>query len=1600
MKRHGSMNHIFRLVWSQVLGAWVAVAENSRGRGKTSSRRLLASALALSALASMNATADPTGGQIVTGNGSIVKAGNSTTINQHSQQLALNWQSFNVGASESVNFIQPSAAAIAVNRIFDSNASQIFGKLNANGQVYLINPNGVLFGKGAQVNVGGLVATTLNLHDDSLNGKQHSFSGDGKGSIINQGNITAATGGYVALIGNSVSNQGTISAHLGSVALGAGSAATLTFSGNSLVAMRVDQSLLNNLADNGGLIRADGGSVMLSAGAKDSLLASVVNNSGVIEARSVENRNGSIVLLGGMAAGTTYVSGSLDASAPLTGNGGFIETSAAHVKVADSTSISTKAANGKTGNWLIDPVDYTIAASGGDITGAALSAQLAANNVTILSTQGSTGTAGDVNVKDSVSWNANTLTLNAQNNININANLNGSGSAKLALEYGQANLASGNTSVYKVNAAVNLPAGQNFSTKLGSDGTAKNYTVIASLGAQGSTSSTDLQGIDGNLSGYYALGANIDASPTSGWNAGAGFKPLGTFTGIFDGLGHSINGLIITRPSTSTVGLFGQTNGAVIQNIGMLNSSITGSVGAGSFIGIGQFSTINNSYSTGNIQGSTFVGGLIGENISGTINNSYSSSKVTGSGSNIGGLVGYNGTLGDPTPSIINNSYATGDVTGGSTVGGLVGQLYGAGSNINASYATGKVTGTTDVGGLLGYLGGGGTVNNSYWNKDTSGQATSAGGTGLTSVQMQTASNFAGFNFTNTPGASGNSWVKIGDTLPMLASEYSTTINNAHQLQLMSMDLSAKYTLGGNINAVATGNGSDIWGSAGFVPVGNGSTPFIGSFDGLGHTINGLSINRPSTDYVGLFGNTIATIQNVGLVGGTTIGQNYVGSLVGELGQGTVNGSYILSTLKISYSTQTVQGQYLTGGLVGSTYGDIDNSYATGMVSGTSAVGGLAGGGRGYTQNSHASGAVSGDSNVGGLIGFTDGSVVTSYASGNVTASGSGFGGLMGWCVSSCQIDQSYATGNVSNIGATAVRAGGLVGNNSGRISNSYATGSVSAGAVATHSDAGGLVGFLDTGWNSTIINSYSSGTVAGTAAYVGGLIGDAVGGTITNSYWNKDTSGLNTSAGTGATGLTTVQMQQKANFTGWDFSNTWIGYDGHTAPLLRNFMTTLTVTINSASKTYDGNNYTGNNGFSYSITPDAKLLGSLSYGGSAQGARNAGNYVISGGGLYSTEQQGGYIVNYVNGALTVNKANLSVSGISAGNKVYDGSSNASISTASAVLNGLINGDDVTLNATGNFADKNIGNAKTVALNSIYGGIDLGNYTITSQANTSANISAKALSVSGISAGNKVYDGGISASVSTAGALLNGLIAGDDLTLNATGNFADKNVANAKTVALNSSYGGADLGNYQITSQASTNADITPAKLIYTASPLTLIAGQTPANLSGTVTGFVAGENQANATSGSLTWTSTANSSSPAGSYAIAGSGLTAANYVLAQADTNASALILKALPAPVQNTVTQLQTNPLPPSLSLSPQPSLTPAIVVSQSGSADGNAENKSKGALNVISTAVASSDSGNTVAANTSFTLAKLAPSLQVVNGGVRLPATLTTVNANQE
>ena len=733
------MNRIFNLIWSKTKERWIVVSEQVKGNGNVPSSplRSIAVLTALffsggSAYAIDSATL-PAGGQITAGTGTITANGTQMTINQTSPQLIANWESFNIGENAAVRFNQPGTTSAALNRIADRNPTQIMGSLSANGQVFLLNQAGIIFGKTATLNVGSLVASSLNMPDSDFLAGRYRFSSSGSaGAILNQGTIKALDGGVVALMAPKVTNEGSITANSGSALLAAGNQVSLDFTGDGLISYSVDQGAIDALVENRGLIKGDGGVVVMTARAADALRMATTTNSGIIEARTIQNKAGRILLLSDMENGQVLVSGTLDASAPDGGNGGFIETSSSRVRISDGTVVTTRAPQGKSGTWLIDPPpgnDFTIASdkggsvtSGtpdGDISGSTLTAALGSGNVTILSSQGSSSPGvGNIKVNDVVSWSKNTLTLIATNDINVNAVMTAGATddtatpgtfATLDLEPGSGKVNMGFNPDGTFKGRVDFFNANGVTPRSGSGFLVINsspYTVINTAVA-----------LQDPVAGNYALGSSFSVSSI------ANFHPvdLGLST-TFDGLGHTISDLPISNPVSMYTGLFGTSYGT-IRNVGLVNASVTGYFCAGALVGFNH-GTITNSYVSGRVTGLIGIGGLVGINDGnidnsyadvsvdginsvgglagwnelGHITNSYAMGNVTGSSFFVGGLVGQNGS--DPgNLATITNSYATGDVNGVSAVGGLVGFNDGS---IEKCYARGRVTGSSQVGAMVG----------------------------------------------------------------------------------------------------------------------------------------------------------------------------------------------------------------------------------------------------------------------------------------------------------------------------------------------------------------------------------------------------------------------------------------------------------------------------------------------------------------------------------------------------------------------------------------------------------------------------------------------------------------------------------------------------------------------------------------------------------------------------------------------------------------------------------------------------------------------------------------------------------------------------------
>lgn len=290
---------------------------------KNPSLKPLALAIALlfaGPVLAVSPTALPTGEQVSQGQATFARSGSTLAVHQASQNAEIRWQSFDIGSQARVAFQQPNASAIAVNRILGVNGSQIMGQLSANGQVFLINPNGILFGRGAQVDVGGLVASTLDLAQADYSAGRFVFQGSG-GRVENQGRVNA---GRLLLLGGEAVNSGALNAPGGSIELAAGGRATLTLDGAQLFQLKLDEGVARALVSNSGSIQAANGVVRLSAKAVDTALGAVVNNEGLMEARGLSREGGEIVLAA--ETGQVQAGGVLDVSSD-TGRGGRVALS-------------------------------------------------------------------------------------------------------------------------------------------------------------------------------------------------------------------------------------------------------------------------------------------------------------------------------------------------------------------------------------------------------------------------------------------------------------------------------------------------------------------------------------------------------------------------------------------------------------------------------------------------------------------------------------------------------------------------------------------------------------------------------------------------------------------------------------------------------------------------------------------------------------------------------------------------------------------------------------------------------------------------------------------------------------------------------------------------------------------------------------------------------------------------------------------------------------------------------------------------------------------------------------------------------------------------
>jgi filamentous hemagglutinin family protein len=885
--------------------------------------------------------AAPSGGVVTSGGATISQSGNTTNIVQSTSKATINWQNFSIASNEIVNFNQPSVNSITLNRVIGNERSVIDGALNANGQVWILNSNGILFNSNAKINTAGLIATTKNITDADFNAGNYKFTGNSSESVVNMGTIEASDSGYVAMLANTVQNDGTIKAYKGTVHLTGASEATINLNGNSIVSLTVNKGVLDALVENKGAILADGGKIYLTTNAIDEILKGVVNNTGLIEANSLDDISGEVILFA--HGGTANVSGTIEAK------GGFVETSGKDLSVADGTIIKAK-------KWLIDPVNVVIE-SGGTVSAETINTYLAADRGTEDINQMEIQATGDITVNQAINIltdnvTAGGLTLIAGNDININNVITVGDSANLTLNHGWDGTTAWNGSnegtIYGNGGSINM--GMNgdktaFVGKVNVGGfvyiNEVEQTIIRDR-AELAAISTDST----SLAGKYVLANDIDLS-------GEEWITLGTFRGTLNALGHTIDGMtIVVTNGVGDRGLFvgvedGSVSNLVLTNIDisgngnnygtlaswMYNASISNIILEGSVTGAmdahnGYFggltgwvgdTTIDNVHANVDVEGSRYVGGLVsyGENL--TITNSSSKGIIKGGANYTGGLIGYH------DQGTITNSYTTGSVEGNSYTGGLMG--YNNGGTISGSYASGDVTNIGYyVGGLVGY-------NDA---DDSAALITDSYATGDVSGYWQVGG-LVGFN-----------WAEDVDAI----------ISNSYATGAVSGD---RY-IGGLVGA------NENYGSGNAVIENSYAT---GAVSGI-RRVGGLVGENAFWGTVGTHTGEVKILNSYAT--GTVDGDTYVGGLVGEA---------ILSKIETSYATGKVTGaEELIGGLIGYSEGDdIENVFATGDVTNTSdastitgALIGMSFGGS--VTTSYASGLITVGENtiatLGGLIGFND----------------------------------------------------------------------------------------------------------------------------------------------------------------------------------------------------------------------------------------------------------------------------------------------------------------------------------------------------------------------------------------------------------------------------------------------------------------------------------------------------------------------------------------------------------------------------------------------------------------------------------------------------
>ncbi len=970
----------YRLVFSKKLDMLVAVAEITSAQGKAVGQAalmgiglgvgLLGLSLAVSnvfAQTSLLSTSIlPTAPTTTTGLATYVTSGKTLTVTQSTQNLGTNWQSFSVGQGNTVIFKQPNASSISVNRVIGTDRSEIYGSIQANGQVFLLNSNGVLFGRTAQVDVAGLLATTKTISNAEMAAGNFNqlrligASGAGLTNVTNLGNISASgangTGGYVVFAADQIFNDGTIKAKGGQIIMAAGATLDMSIEEAGSIHVKASEATIQALIDNKGLMVADGGQIILTASGKNTLLNTVINNSGTLQAKSASVKNGVIVLDGGSAGvgGDVMSTGVIDVSGYGAGEkGGVAILTGDRIALTGTASID---ASGDAGGGRV-VVGGDLLKKASDIMDVKIAAQTVITQGVNISIGSKNGDGGFVETSG--------------NSLTMSGSINGAAKGKSGLWLIDPTDLIIQASGVEVNTTGSPAIFQNTSSATTS--TVSNASIVDALNTTDVLVTTAGGGAaNGNIS------INADIIKT-----GAGVSNLTFLTA---------SGRIELNSSiASTGGMLGLNLTANSNSLEAVRIRSTGSINVTGVLTINGTSNTNNEFAHGAVT------------IEGNVNASNSQNTITGTGA----AKNYSGVWFKGGSQSIN-----GNITGVSlnalSYSSIAGVIFDGGDQT----LNGAIIGSSATSNGVQFSGGNQVINGSVAGSASSlsGVQFSSGNQIINGNVAGTASAFSGVNFfgsnvTLTGSVNGVSSTNFGVNFSI----GNQTING-DVMGTSGSSIGVRFVNGVQvINANVTGNSSSSFG----VSFNNGNQTLNGAIVGNSNTGGGVRFSAGNQTFSGNTTVTGSSNQASGItfIGGTqnitsSTGQgiNITGVTLNSSGASNIYGLNISGALNLTTAGGSV-GLYGTANAGSGVFinANVTSLNASSIISGSSSTGT----GINFNAGNHTiAGSVNGSSNSnvglifsagnrtlsGNLVGTSNSAVGLNFFDGNSTITGNATG--------------------------------------------------------------------------------------------------------------------------------------------------------------------------------------------------------------------------------------------------------------------------------------------------------------------------------------------------------------------------------------------------------------------------------------------------------------------------------------------------------------------------------------------------------------------------------------------------------------------------------